>query len=211
MSYENLAYSYKITYFKGKQIFEVLVNGEPFGVTFPWDEHFRFGETKARLIVMCMPYIKKFALNPSSLQKTIRSNNCIIEPHDFFERNGQIIDKPYLKLTDTFTWVSIGLGQEKAKAVIALKKDIERFASLKSPIIHSQPTVQIGSTVRILLDNQEETFTIVHPTESNPTKGLISFESPIGKALLERQENETFTALTPSGKITITILKILRH
>src|SRR5574339_150121 len=60
--------------------------------------------------------------------------------------------------------------------------------------------VQVGSTVTIKEGNFEaETYTIVGAAEANPREGKISNESPIGKAILNREVGETVAVETPSG------------
>lgn len=70
-------------------------------------------------------------------------------------------------------------------------------------------TVQIGSTVTIQEDQEEEeTFHIVGPQEADPRNGKISYDSPIGQALLGHQEGEKVTADTPGGALHLRILKV---
>ncbi|MCL4805776.1 MAG: GreA/GreB family elongation factor, partial [Anaerolineae bacterium] len=53
-----------------------------------------------------------------------------------------------------------------------------------------------------------ETYTIVGAAEADPTKGLISNESPIGSALLGAKKGQVVSAMTPAGKLTFTIHEI---
>ncbi len=70
-------------------------------------------------------------------------------------------------------------------------------------------TVQIGSTVTIQEDQEEEeTFHIVGPQEADPRNGKISYDSPIGQALIGHQEGEKVTADTPGGALHLRILKV---
>jgi transcription elongation factor GreA len=69
--------------------------------------------------------------------------------------------------------------------------------------------VSIGSHVTIQEeDYPEETYHLVGPTEANPSKGMISHESPIGNALMDHKVGETVEAETPGGVIKLKILKI---
>lgn len=72
---------------------------------------------------------------------------------------------------------------------------IEIEDTLKRAVIISakkSDTVNIGSVVSIDMDGKKFTYTIVGPVEANPLEGKISHESPIGKALLDRKNGETF-------------------
>jgi transcription elongation factor GreA len=70
-------------------------------------------------------------------------------------------------------------------------------------------TVVIGSTVTIQEQGFEaETYTIVGAAEANPREGKISNESPIGKAILNREVGETVPVETPSGTYKVNIIKV---
>jgi len=70
--------------------------------------------------------------------------------------------------------------------------------------------VQVGSTVTISENgfDREETYRIVGVQEANPTEGLISNESPIGRALLGARVGDTVTVETPGGGLELEILTI---
>jgi hypothetical protein len=44
----------------GNPILEVLIDGNSWGVTYPYDEHFRFGVQKAKLILIFIDLIEEF-------------------------------------------------------------------------------------------------------------------------------------------------------
>lgn len=70
--------------------------------------------------------------------------------------------------------------------------------------------VSIGCFVKVYDEafDEEVEYQIISSTESNPTKGLISNESPVGKALLNGKEGETVNVETPVGFSKLKILKI---
>ncbi|MCS6907360.1 MAG: transcription elongation factor GreA [Anaerolineales bacterium] len=69
--------------------------------------------------------------------------------------------------------------------------------------------VQVGTTVTVQEGNfPPETYTIVGAKEADPRNGKISNESPIGSALLGHKVGDVVTAQTPSGKVTLKILRI---
>ena len=69
--------------------------------------------------------------------------------------------------------------------------------------------VEIGSTVTIQEGGEpEETFFIVGPQEADSRSGRISYDSPIGDALLGRRVGDIITAITPGGEIKFKILTI---
>ena len=70
--------------------------------------------------------------------------------------------------------------------------------------------VSFGSTVKILdLNTQEEfIYVIVGSVESNPDIGLISFNSPLAKKLLSKEEGSEFKLNVPNGERTFEILDV---
>lgn len=72
--------------------------------------------------------------------------------------------------------------------------------------------IDIGSvvTVRNKTDDDEpETYTIVGSMEADPVEHKISNESPIGKALLNREKGDVIDVVAPAGKFKYEILKVV--
>ena len=74
----------------------------------------------------------------------------------------------------------------------------------------SREIVEIGSEVIVREEgySDEESFSIVGSKEADPVKGKISYESPIGKALLKHKVGEIVRVETPAGYINFKILRI---
>jgi len=69
--------------------------------------------------------------------------------------------------------------------------------------------VHIGSTVEVQEDGlSAETYTIVGVAEANPKEGLISNESPLGRALLEGKVGDKIKVEAPAGVLNFRIVKI---
>ncbi len=66
-------------------------------------------------------------------------------------------------------------------------------------------TVSLGSKVKLELEDGEQEYVIVGPTEANPDRGFISDQSPIGKALLGKKQGDEVTVDVPSGTMTYKI------
>jgi transcription elongation factor GreA len=70
-------------------------------------------------------------------------------------------------------------------------------------------TVNIGDTVVIEDEEGErETYRIVGYAETNPSEGLISNESPAGRALLHRHVGEDVIVKAPAGDIRFRIVAV---
>ncbi|BEP28930.1 transcription elongation factor GreA [Helicovermis profundi] len=71
-------------------------------------------------------------------------------------------------------------------------------------------TVQLNERIEILYieDDEKEIVKIVSPIESDPFDGKISYESPIGTALLGKKIGDTVPCETPNGIINLKIVSI---
>lgn len=69
--------------------------------------------------------------------------------------------------------------------------------------------VFIGSHVTIQEEGSDpEAYHLVGPTEADPRKGKISYESPIGRALMDKKVGDIAEAETPGGKLKFKIIEI---
>ncbi len=87
-------------------------------------------------------------------------------------------------------------------------------ATLRNAIIvedaGTSAEARIGSTVIIEEKGsaESEEYQIVGPLEANPREGKISYESPIGAALLGKKAGARVKVKTPGGQIKLKILEI---
>ena len=70
--------------------------------------------------------------------------------------------------------------------------------------------VAVGVTVTVLdVDFEEEmTYKVVGPAEADPMNGLISDDSPVGRALVGAKVGDEVVAEAPVGEIKFKILSI---
>lgn len=88
----------------------------------------------------------------------------------------------------------------------SMLKNVEIITDVKG----AAKTVMLGSKVKILdvEFNEEATYRIVGSAEADPNEGLISDESPVGKALLGHKVGDTVFAEAPAGEIEFKIISI---
>ncbi len=86
---------------------------------------------------------------------------------------------------------------------IAEMEDMVTKAVVIDPSTLAHDKVSFGSTVTIINVNTDEeiTYTLGSFLDSNPDKGIISFNSPLAKQLLGKEEGDAFTARLPGGNI----------
>jgi len=68
--------------------------------------------------------------------------------------------------------------------------------------------IMIGSTVLVSLDHEKEKYEIVGPEEADTFNGKISYQSPLGKILLNKTVGEKAIVETPGGKIEYKIVEV---
>ena len=96
-----------------------------------------------------------------------------------------------------------------------------RISELENVLLHAviieendMPTdqVAIGSTVTVTAPDKgmTRTFKIAGSQEANAMQGIISEDSPFGKALMGHKEGETVTVRAPAGEMRYQIDKIER-
>lgn len=69
-------------------------------------------------------------------------------------------------------------------------------------------TIHIGSTVILEENKIQKIFQIVGPQETNPSKNRISYQSPLGAALIKHKQNDIIIFKTENGIKKYRILKI---
>lgn len=82
----------------------------------------------------------------------------------------------------------------------------------KSEIIEEggkKTVVSVGSKIKIRCLKKDVEYTIVGSNEADPLKGLISNESPLGRAFLGRKAGEKVKVVVPRGEMDCEILEII--
>ena len=76
----------------------------------------------------------------------------------------------------------------------------------------NKDVISVGAEVDVYdrVYKEDLTFKIMGSFESDPTKGLISNESPIGKALMGKKEGDSVSIETPAGTLKFNVLKVAR-
>jgi len=110
-------------------------------------------------------------------------------------------------LSENSEFVSAREDQVLLERRVGQLEDMVREAALIHKSGQSQ-VIKIGSTIKVQRGNRFFTYTIVGPQDSKPNQGLISYESPLGKAFLGKKADETVKAETPSGSVEYVIIKI---
>lgn len=68
--------------------------------------------------------------------------------------------------------------------------------------------VSVGSTVKVSINGQRKSYTIVGSNEANPAEGRISNESLVGQRLIGAKPGDKVEVETPSGKVAYEVVEI---
>lgn len=93
--------------------------------------------------------------------------------------------------------------------IVELRQRISEIASIDLSKI-SRDKAGYGS-ILILFDgekDEEVTYRLVTPEESDPKQGLISTTSPVGKSLMGKEEGDEVVVRTPAGARNFEIKKL---
>lgn len=86
----------------------------------------------------------------------------------------------------------IAILNQQLNAVEVQIKEIESLSRQKIP----SDKVAAGSLVTVETDDEKQTFFLVSSPVASFEEGLLSTQSPLGKALLGKKEGQTFTTST---------------
>ncbi len=104
-------------------------------------------------------------------------------------------------------------AKEKQLFIEAKIKELTELIScihVLDPSTLKHDKIGFGSTFEILdiKNDKNITYTIVGSTESNPEKGLISFNSPLAKAFLGKEEGDEVILKLPNGEMEYEVLNV---
>lgn len=93
------------------------------------------------------------------------------------------------------------------RQIWSIEDQLKRVVIIK-PGPNASHTVGIGSTVTVEIDGAKKIFQIVGSHETDPAKGRISFNSPLGTTLMGHKEGDIITLQAANGLRTYRILEI---
>ncbi|OYW48898.1 MAG: transcription elongation factor GreA [Novosphingobium sp. 28-62-57] len=99
--------------------------------------------------------------------------------------------------------------QGQVEATIADLEDRISRAQIVDPTTLSGDKIIFGATVSLLDEDEKPVkYQIVGPYEADAKKGMISYNSPLGKALIGRKVDEEIEVTVPSGDKFYLVKKI---
>ena len=150
---------------------------------------------------------------------TKAAHQSMLEKLDYLKtvREREVAEK--LKEARSFGDLSENAEYDAAKdEQAAVAAEIDKIENMLSNAIIldedelAEGEVNVGSTVVLkdISDGSVETYKIGSSTESDPDNGVISDESPIGRAALHKKVGDIFDVNAPMGIIEFEVLEITR-
>lgn len=116
--------------------------------------------------------------------------------------------RSYGDISENSEFSEVKERQSLLEGQIAELENIVRNAVIEQNVCKAD-RVCVGSVVTIKNNQGKKMkYTLVGATQADPLAGKISVESPVGKAMLDKEKGEEFIVLAPSGKIKMEVLEI---
>ncbi len=119
------------------------------------------------------------------------------------------IAREYGDLSENSEYDAARAEQGRVETEISMIEETLRLAKIVSEV-PKKDKVAVGCTVKVEDEELGETeqYKIVGVIESDPDNGLISNESPIGKALIGHKKGERVEIKSPNGSYFLKIVSI---
>ncbi|MBN1778816.1 MAG: transcription elongation factor GreA [Candidatus Buchananbacteria bacterium] len=96
-----------------------------------------------------------------------------------------------------------GFTAGRIAEIESILKQVEIISEASNPDL-----VEIGNTIVVKCDDAQYTYTITGSNEADPTNGLISNESSLGRAFLGHKIGDKVKVVIPRGEMECEILEI---
>ena len=120
------------------------------------------------------------------------------------------VAREYGDLSENSEYDAARAEQGRVESEINMIEETLRQAKIVDSSDLAKDVVLVGSTVTVLDEEigEKEEYKIVGTIESDPDRGWISNESPIGKALVGKKKGQIATVQTPNGSYDLKIVSI---
>lgn len=120
------------------------------------------------------------------------------------------VAREYGDLSENSEYDAARNEQGRLESEINMIEETLRTAKIVDPKTLDGSCIHVGSIVSLydMEFDEEVEYRIVGAIESNPDKGYISNESPIGKSLMGKAVGDIANIVTPGGTIQMKVLKI---
>ncbi len=118
------------------------------------------------------------------------------------------IARGFGELAENTEYIEAKNEQALLEGRIAELEDLLNHAVLIEEEERARGVVDLGARVTVETEDGKETYSIVGAAEADPAGGMISNESPLGRALLGHKAGEEVQWEAPAGTGRVRILKV---
>ena len=119
------------------------------------------------------------------------------------------VARSYGDLSENSEYDEAKSEQAKIEArIVELEKTLENVTIIDDAVDTDAVTVGVTVTVLDVEYDEELTYRVVGSAEADPINGLISDDSPVGRALLGAKIGDEVVAEAPAGELKFRILSI---
>lgn len=139
---------------------------------------------------------KKFYLTKEGFEKT-KKEYQLLKQMRLTKTKGDIpkiwesedLNPEYLSFREDLSFLEVRIAE--------LENIFKNKELIKTPPRQKRNIIDLGATVKVGVDGEEDEFTIVGTLEANPNLGRISNESPVGRALLGHKVGDEIVLSSP--------------
>ncbi len=132
------------------------------------------------------------------LRKLKKERDRLVKDMEEARQEGDLSENSaYHNLRENLTIVRNQIGDLK-----------QRLSNVEITEKNGDGTVGVGNQVTVEVNGKTKEIELVGGGEADPIKGRISYESPIGSALLDRKVGETVEVDTPGGTSEYKIIEV---
>lgn len=139
---------------------------------------------------------KKFYLTKEGFKK-IKKEYQLLKQMRLTKTKGDIpkiwesedLNPEYLSFREDLSFLEVRIAE--------VENILKNKELIKNPPREKRNIIDLGATVKVGVDGEEDEFTIVGTLEANPNLGRISNESPVGRALLGHKVGDEIVLSSP--------------
>lgn len=132
------------------------------------------------------------------LRKLKKERDRLVKDMEAARQEGDLSENSaYHNLRENLTIVRNQIGDLK-----------QRLSNVQISKKNGDGTVGVGNRITVEVNGKRKNIELVGGGEADPLKGRISYESPIGSALLNQKQGETVKVETPGGVNNYKIIEV---
>ena len=153
---------------------------------------------------------KEQLYTPEGYQKLVDEREYLIKVRREEVKNDIAVARSFGDLSENSEYDEARNEQAKIETRIKELETLIQNAEVSVDDDFDEDVVGLGSTVKLINNGAEATYSIVGSNEANPFEFKISDMSVIGKALIGKRAGDELEVKTGAGQVVIKVLEVSR-